>query len=731
MTMAPIMLLIDTSMAALPDSIRHAVADIAGKGFDAVALEFRNCSYSEFDEIGQRAMRAAEEEAHKQGLSFVQIIPWPGLRLLKRHPEARQKWIREHQGFIRDGKLEIRLHDLESVGHIEMRPVYEGIAKAFLVKREGGIIREAKDITSELKDLSLSITSRSLLRGTYGADGEVLLYASYSTDYPDFASPAMAESIDETFDCYRGMKLDGFAMDEFGAGSKKEDVYLGGTAFLEAFRRSSGYDFLDRIYLMRHESADESSGKLRYDYYNLTMELTYRIQKQVRERYEAQHGPASFMGFHSTWWGEGNSGDLWAGNIDYFKLADNLSGGFVDAQYDAERTMISMTMLAESLAKYSDSGLAYNMCWDREPTSGKMTYYHRLLAARNVRWVAHAYGHSGPFGPGYPHHPTWEMTGRCVSMQRAMQRFIGQAVSRPRVALMYAWESVAHRNDPFMHYHRLSMKALLHKLMLRHVEVDVVPSFEEELSRYDALIVLWPAMLPEATWERIRRYGEWSGKRLIFIGPPAACTTEGRDITAEFAEFTGTAVRGNENLDGRSAQAPPETDYPGEYEYVAWDLWFTNERIPMKCFPLSVADGAGDAKLTIRHDDLAIAARRGNVDYYAFELPLTPYCESLLHELEAYKELQLPPNVLCKTSHDDDGTVLTLMPRLGGELNLSFRYAGIGFEIRGGGLIGLRITDGRLTAAIGEDGAELYANGARVDDSMFERLARLSPKFSS
>lgn len=717
MTMAPIMLLIDTSMAAQPDSIRHAVADIAGHGFDAVALEFRNCSFSEFDEIGRRAIRAAEEEARRHGLAFVQIIPWPGLRLLKHHPGARQKWISEHEGSIRNGKLEIRLNDLESAGHIDIRPVYEGIAKAFLVKREGGIIREARDITAELREVSLAITSCSRLSGRYEVDGDVLLYASYSTDYPDFASSDMAESIDETLACYVGMKLDGFAIDEFGAGSKKEDVYLGGAAFLEAFRHKYGYEFLDRIYLMRHDSADDCAGKLRFDYYNLTMELTYRIQKEVKERFEEQHGEASFIGFHSTWWGEGNSGDLWAGNIDYFRLTDNLSGGFVDAQYDAERTMLSMTMLAESLAKYSGSGLAYNMCWDREPTSGKMAYYHRLLAARNVRWVAHAYGHTGPFGPGYPHHPTWAMTGGCVAMQKAMRRFVGTAVSRPRVALMYVWESVAYRNDSFMHYHRLSMKALLHKLMLRHVEVDVVPAYEENLSRYDALIMLWPSMLPEAAWGRIRRYGELAGKRLIVIGPPAVCTTEGRNIAAEFAELTGASVQ--EGVRG-------ETDYPGEYEYAAWDMWFTSERIPMKCFPLSVANGAGDTKVTIRHDGLAIAARRGNVDYYSFELPLTPYCEPLLHELEQYKELRLPPGVLAKTSYDDDGTVLTLLPRLGGELNVSFQYAGIAFDIHGGGLIGLKIANGRLTAAIGEEGAELYANGVRVDDSLFEKIARLS-----
>lgn len=697
------MLLLDTTMAASPDRIRQAVADIAEQGFDAIALEFRNCGFDEWDEIGQKALRTAEEEARKHGLGFVPILPWPGLRLLKRHPEARQTWIAEHGVFVRGGRFQVRLRELASAGHIETRPVFERIAKAFYVRREEGILREALDITDDLRDVSLMLTDEATLSGTYGRDGELLLYAAFSTDYPDYASPAMAEAIEESLARYEGLRPDGFALDEFGAGSKTEGVYLAGTAFLQAFRERYGYDFLDRIYWLQNDSGDGTAGKLRFDYYNLTMETTYRIQKLAKDRYEANYGAARFAGFHSTWWGEGNSGDLWAGNIDYFRLTDNLSGGFVDSQYDAERTMMSMTMLAESLAKYSGSGLAYNMCWDRKPTEGNMVYYHRLLACRGVRWVAHAYGNSGPFGPGYPHHPTWKTAGRCVAMHKAMQRFADGAVARPRVAVMYAWESVAYRNDPFMHYHRLSMKALLHKLMLRHIEADVVPSFEEDLARYDALIVLWPAMLPEAAWQRIRSYAKLAGKRLVFIGPPGTCTTEGRDIRGEFAELTGAEPAGGER------------EYPGEYEYVAWDLWFTGDRIPMRCAPLELRDGGEHTRMLIKHDGRLLGVRRGNVSCYAFELPLTPYFDSLLNELEAYRDLLLPPDALGRVALQGDASVLTLMPRFGSALNAAFEYAGRSIVIEGGGLIGLRFQGGRLTAAIGEEGATLFVDGELAD----------------
>src|SRR6185312_8944347 len=90
--------------------------------------------------------------------------------------------------------------------------------------------------------------------------------------------------------------------------------------------------------------------------------------------------------------------------------------------------------------------------------------------------------------------------------QKTLQVFIGKAVSQPKVAMMYVWESVACFNNDNMHYHKLSMKAILDKMLLRNIEIDIIPTYDNNLTRFDTLIVLWPAMLPESTWTEIKGY---------------------------------------------------------------------------------------------------------------------------------------------------------------------------------------------------------------------------------
>ena len=158
---------------------------------------------------------------------------------------------------------------------------------------------------------------------------------------------------------------------------------------IKKFYDKYGYRFEDRLYLMDARDKDFEFAKVRYDYYNLTEDITYDYQKRIKELFTNQFGENLFIGFHHTWVGEGNSGDLWAGDMDYFRLADNLSGGFVDAQYDSERTMNSLGLFAESIAEFQNKP-AYNMCWDRYTTPEKFDYFHRLLAVRNQNWVGHA-----------------------------------------------------------------------------------------------------------------------------------------------------------------------------------------------------------------------------------------------------------------------------------------------------------------------------------------------------
>ncbi|WP_308634880.1 hypothetical protein [Paenibacillus silvisoli] len=699
---SPIMLLLDTSITLDHKRLREAVSDIHGKGFDTICVEFRNNIYDEYDWQGKQAAKIVAEETRRLGLKFVMIMPMLGPNIVKDYPEARQSWAVEHAAVVTNNRFSIAVKRVHNVGFVRTEPRVRGIAKAFRIVRDGQRIAEAVDVTDRMT-YSIDMNIETTLSGSCELDGEMLVYVRYETDYMDFAFGGMRLSVDSFLEQYEDLPLDGYAIDEFGAGSRSsEDVYFVGGHFLQAFRDKYGYDFADQLYLMKHETVTGSAGKARFDYYQLTIDLTYGLQNYVKDRYAERIGTETemFGGFHSTWWGEGNSGDLWAGNIDYFRLTDNLSGGFVDAQFDAERTMVSLTMLAESLAKYADSGLAYNMCWDRNTTKEKLDYYMRLLAVRNVRWVGHAYGYVGPFGPGYPDHVTWEDTKRCLERQKAFQAFIGGAVSKPKLAMMYVWESVAFHNNDYMHYHRLSMKAVLDKMMQQKLEIDVIPTSEPDLARYDALIVLWPTMMPEAAWQAIAAYAA-AGKKVIFIGPPAQCTVEGRDIRAEFERLTG-AVTGD---------AFPGVIYNGDYEYVEWDIWFTKSKIDMQAFPMELTDG--EARLVHEGDLLGVS--KGSVEYYAFEMPLTPYFDTLLASLDFARELDLPDDVIGKVSYRDEGAVLSITGRWGARINCGFQFRGNTIRIKDGVLVGIRLQGNRVVDLISEAGCVIEVNGSRME----------------
>lgn len=699
---APMMVLLDTNFVLDHEKLRSAIQDIHKKGFDTACIEFRNCLYNEYDTEGKEAVKIIVDEAQKLGVKVVKIMPYPGGNIIKKCPDARQKLIIEHKGRIKGNQFTIDIKNMGSISFASNEPTFQGIHKAFLIKRNGDLITNAKDITSTIK-YTTDFNVFATVTGTYEKDGEILIYARYDADLMDFSSQDILKSMDEYIAHFKDLHLAGYAMDEFGTGCRACDVYFAGDHFLKSFREKYGYELSDKLYLLKNEAEGECSGKLRYDYYNLTIDNTWTVQKYMKDRYTQLYGKEIFGGFHHTWWGEGNSGDLWSGNIDYFRLAENLKGGFVDAQYDAERTMVSMCMLAESLAKYSDTGIAYNMCWDRNPTHGKLDYFHRLMAIRNVRWIGHAYGGTGSFGPGYPDHSTWDFTEVCTHREKIFQEFIGKAVSKPKVAMMYLWESVACFNNEFMHYHRLSMKALLDKMLQRNIEIDIIPTFDNDLTRFDVLMVLWPSMMPESTWSAIKNYVA-SGKRVIFMGPSAECTVEGRNIVKEFEEMIGA----------KSRSIYSGKEYNGEYEYVAWDMWFTDKKIPMQCFPLTPVD----CNVSLLHDSDVVGMVKKNVEYYAFELPLTTYFNPVLSGLEKYSEINLPEGIFSKVSYDGDISVISLTGQWGSKVNCSFEFMGNRITIKDGMLVGIKLKDKNVIEIISEKNAYVEVNSRKWDYSM-------------
>lgn len=697
MISTPMMLLLNTEDAQNHDEIRKSVQEIAQTGFDAVCLEFRNSQFDEFDAVGQAAMQVCYEEAKRCGIGFVKIVPYASARFLKANPELYRRVLKEiAMVFTPDQR--------SRSWHIQLSGVKPSLDQAFRIqKNENGEVTNAERCEQEVQYL---ISGEQLQIRVKDA-GEYLFYFSCETPDADYANPAITNMLDAFLAAYAPYKLDGYAMDEFGAGSREAGIYLSGESFLALFEATYGYDLRDKLYLLQNRGTDTEFAVVRYDYYTLTNTLTLNYQMAAREKFEAKYGKDLFIGFHHTWWGEGNSGDLWAGNIDYFRLCKALTGGFVDAQYDTERTMLSMTQLAESIARYSDTGNAYNMCWDRYCTPRKMDYYHRMLAARNVKWVSHALAKSirnarwqckditvgfssdvqfaGLFADKLIDNPLWGDISKCIRWEHSLEKKLCGANSPAKVAVLYIWESNAFFNNEQMHYHRASLKALLDKLMTNNIPIDVVPSFETNLSHYDVIFALWPSMMPDSLWQTLKQEIA-AGKQVYFMGPPAYVTTSGKDISAEFEKLTGSHVTAVKT-------------YCGGYEYPAWDFWFTDKIIPMNIY----CEG-----------DEIIERRCGNVHYYGYEAPLTEAMINVIENLSDYKTID-NDRVISKVYQRSDEKIITLTGRWSCKINMRFAFEGNDIEIQNGTLILISAEKNKITKLLSSGGAQIYINGIRSD----------------
>ena len=697
MISTPMMLLLNTEDAQNHDEIRKSVQEIAQTGFDAVCLEFRNSQFDEFDAVGQAAMQVCYEEAKRCGIGFVKIVPYASARFLKANPELYRRVLKEiAMVFTPDQR--------SRSWHIQLSGVKPSLDQAFRIqKNENGEITNAERCEQEVQYL---ISGEQLQIRVKDA-GEYLFYFSCETPDADYANPAITNMLDAFLAAYAPYKLDGYAMDEFGAGSREAGIYLSGESFLALFEATYGYDLRDKLYLLQNRGTDTEFAVVRYDYYTLTNTLTLNYQMAAREKFEAKYGKDLFIGFHHTWWGEGNSGNLWAGNIDYFRLCKALTGGFVDAQYDTERTMLSMTQLAESIARYSDTGNAYNMCWDRYCTPRKMDYYHRMLAARNVKWVSHALAKSirnarwqckditvgfssdvqfaGLFADKLIDNPLWGDISKCIRWEHSLEKKLCGANSPAKVAVLYIWESNAFFNNEQMHYHRASLKALLDKLMTNNIPIDVVPSFETNLSHYDVIFALWPSMMPDSLWQTLKQEIA-AGKQVYFMGPPAYVTTSGKDISAEFEKLTGSHV-----TDVKT--------YCGGFEYPAWDFWFTDKIIPMNIY----CEG-----------DEIIERSCGNVHYYGYEAPLTEAMIDVIENLSDYKTID-NDRVISKVYQRSDEKIITLTGRWSCKINMRFAFEGNDIEIQNGTLILISTEKNKITKLLSSGGAQIYINGIRSD----------------
>lgn len=674
----PMMLLVGDQEIDDFTLIKKQIDGIKRAGFDAICLEFRRCRYNELTEKGQETIRFCYEYAKRCGLKFVKIIPHYLTEQLVKYPFLKNRLTKKLKITIKNGECQRKTFDCFGQNPMELIAAFQEKSG---VKMPGNRI-PFRSIRNYFQTLQ---------------NGKYVLYFGYETETVDFSDEKSWLIAKDFVDILKDYSLDGFAIDEFGAGSRLKDCYLVSDAFLQKFYDKYGYRFEDRLYLMDARDKDFEFAKVRYDYYNLTEDITYDYQKRIKELFTNQFGENLFIGFHHTWVGEGNSGDLWAGDMDYFRLADNLSGGFVDAQYDSERTMNSLGLFAESIAEFQNKP-AYNMCWDRYTTPEKFDYFHRLLAVRNQNWVGHAVSKTvaeielecNLFIPFVDKTCMWGDVEKGIARSERFSSFIGGARADAKVAIVYTWESCAYFNEDYMHYHRLSIKALADKLIINNIPAVIVPSEIETLDDFETVFIPWGTMMPPKLWENIKKRCE-KNKKTIFFGPAPRVTTKGENISREFFELLHIS-------------SLAQRDFCGGYECFVWDLLFNKNIIPMRAY----VDGQN-----------RMIFKNGNISYYGFELPLTDEFYNVLTELSSLQTIS-SDKVISKTYCSEYEKIICITSRWQSKINEEFMFDGLNVKIEDGILVGLKTQNGKLKAAISERGAKILVNGMPVEYGVIE-----------
>ena len=666
----PMMLLVGDQEVDDYTLIANEIEDIAASGFDGVCMEFRSCRYNEFDLQGKQAIKYVYDECRKKGLQFSKTIPPSIIGFLSKNPILKRKVIKS-----------VVLNQIDGVKtcgdvKIENRLPTEVFA-VYRIESEGVFKPSEKDaVVLENEELFAK------------RDGRYVVYLTYiREEETDYANKAAFSFLDEYLDSLSDFKLDGIAMDEFGTGTRLDKVYLANDSFFELFTSKYGYDLREELYLLDYKDVEGKFSKVRIDYFTLTNDITYDYQHYAKKIFTQKYGKDIFIGFHHTWWGEGNSGDLWAGNIDYFRLAENLSGGFVDAQYDSERTMTSMSLLAESIAKRR-GGYAWNMCWDRRTTPEKFDYFSRLLAVRNIHRVGHAVSKTEAdkfpefnwFVKNIGDNSAFGNVKQCLKRELLFYDFIGKTKNEAKVAITYNWESCAYFNDDYMHYHRLSLKALADKLVQNNISVDIIPSNVDNFDVYNVVFVGWATVMPKNQWEALKQAAK-EGKEIIFFGPPAMVTTDGKNISGEFTELTGAKI---EKYD----------IFYGGYEVYQWDFWFTDKQIPMRNWM--------DEKSKSQF-------RKENVRYYAYELPLTDEFFNVLNELSVMQTIK-SVNAISKVYKNGREKVICITSRWQSKINEEIVFDGLNIRIENGDIVGIKTENGKIKDVIASSGTKLFLN---------------------
>lgn len=521
-----------------PALTAHAFDDIRAHGFDGIYLEYRNTSTPLEAPRARDAVARMAAQAHERGLAVALDVSANHLHpyLVREHPEAFVEALKPYWLKARDRRIELvtegePLHqEILGLWSIVHRPDGMAIATPLPIHTLSCLVDGGGCAMTAQRGVALV---RRVLAADID-DGEVLVVVRQRCSYQsrDLGHPATVAATERLTEIFGSIRPWAWYWDEphHGFAFNDGDGRPGGQHIEQSYAAKTGRTLVADLPHLWLDLIGSDSATIRLAYVE-TLEDGLSASENALYRLARSRGYE--VGMHRTMHEE-LSDDLHIGCIDYFRHSRATTAGYTDAVFEREDSCIAMFHLARALALRSPSGHAWNNAWGFQPSDAQNAYYARLMGAMGVRWIAHCYRWSVLFGPGYPHHPTWERMPEHLAAHRELLDAVDGWTPEASTAVVYTWRSLPSVTGNYVHVHRRNLLFTMLELTLHGVQSTIIDA--PELAQAQVadgrwplhgatlrrVIVPWSAGLTDAEWDGLDRLAAGGIEILLFGPPPAA-----------------------------------------------------------------------------------------------------------------------------------------------------------------------------------------------------------------
>lgn len=512
-----------------------ALDDIRAHGFDGIYLEYRNLATPLEAPRARDGVARMARQAQERGLAVALDVSANHLQphLVREHPEAFVEPLRPHWLKAAGGRAE-----LVTAGE----PLHHEIVAAWSIARHADGTASAAPASVRLLSCVVegggcamtAARGPALVRrqlAVAAPDGELLVVVRSRFAYQsrDLGHPATVAATARLAELFGAIRPWAWFWDEphHGFAFHDGDGRPGGERIERAYAARTGRPLAGDLPHLWLDVAGADSAAVRLAYAE-TLEDGLAASEQALLALARPRGLD--VGMHRTMHEE-LSDDLHIGSVDYFRHNRATTGGYTDAVFEREDSCVAMLHLARALGQRTPSRQAWHNSWGFQPTDAHYAYYLRLMGAMGVRWIGHTYRWSMLFGPGYPHHPTWDRLPVHLAAHRHLLDAVEGAVPEASTAVVYGWRAMTAVTGAYIHVHRRNLLFAMLALTLHGVQATIIDAPElgsaearEGIWRHHEaalrrVIVPWCDGLTAAEWDGLERLAA-GGVELILCGPP-------------------------------------------------------------------------------------------------------------------------------------------------------------------------------------------------------------------